>query len=149
MKKIVLILLIVSLLGCSKTEEPKVETTKESENNLILVCSGKESGYKTYLQTGKKTTFENEVKDETYQIENGKLNDMKCEFSQNTIWCHSKGEGQVLVDSYLIYDYNTQIDRFSGKITDYLKEIMTHDGVKTELVKNFVGQCNRVLQTKF
>ena len=149
MKNIILILSILTLLSCSKTEQSKVDTSRESENNLILVCSGKESGYKTYLQTGEKITFENEVKDETYQIENGKLNDMKCEFSKDTIWCHRKGEGPVLVSSYLIRDYSIEIDRYSGRVKDYIKEIMTHNGVKTELVKNFVGQCNKVSQTKF
>lgn len=141
MKKFIFIILFVVSPFCY---------SQKSFDSLTLTCSGKETGYKIYLKDGKKTTFEKNISDETYEIVNGVLRDnMKCEFTNSSIWCHDKGEGVVLVNSYLIWNYSIEIDRYSGKIRDYSKEIMTHNGVKTELVNDFVGKCNKVTKKKF
>jgi len=121
---------------------------QQFNDGITLVCTGSETGYKINLDTGKKTEFNNSFT-KTYQISNGRYHDMVCKFSEKSIWCHQEGEGYVMGDSYLIRYYDISIDRYSGHIRDYAKEIMTFRGVKTELVKTLDGMCKKITEKKF
>lgn len=115
----------------------------QTADTIVLVCKGSRTGYKIDISSGKKTEF-SESKTETYQITNGRYHDMNCKFSDKTIWCRDEGEGNVMGDSYLIRYYDITIDRYSGQIRDYTREIMTFRGVKTELVSTFDASCKKV-----
>jgi len=122
--------------------------SQQKQDQLILVCNGSKSGYKIDLNSGKKSEFNNSTT-QTYKISNGRYRDMECKFSEKSIWCHDEGEGNVMGDSYLIRYYDINIDRYSGHIRDYTKEIMTFRGDKTELVVTIDGICKKVTEKKF
>jgi hypothetical protein len=122
--------------------------SQQTQDKITLVCKGTDSGYKIDLKSGKKTEFNNSIT-QTYQISNGRYHDMVCKFSEKSIWCRDEGEGYVMGDSYLIRYYDITIDRYSGHIRDYTKEIMTFKGIKTELVKTIEGICKKVTEKKF
>ena len=122
--------------------------SQQTQDKITLVCKGSDTGYKIDLNSGKKTEFNDSVT-QTYQITNGRYHDMVCKFSEKSIWCHDEREGYVMGDSYLIRYYDITIDRYSGHIRDYTKEIMTSRGIKTELVKTIDGICKKVTEKKF
>ena len=125
-----------------------VSLSQQNSDKIILVCKGSESGYKVDVQTGVKTEF-NILKTKTYQISNGRYRNRVCKISDKSIWCREEGEGPVMGDSYLIRYYDMVIDRYSGSIKDYVNEIMTHQGIKTETVNTFNGVCEKVIDKKF
>jgi hypothetical protein len=122
--------------------------SQQTQDKISLVCDGTDSGYEIDFNSGKKTNF-NETKTKTYQISNGKYRNRICKITEKSIWCHEKGEGPVMGDSYLIRHYDLTIDRYSGVVKDYVKENMNFRGDKTELVKTFEGVCNKVTEKKF